>query len=70
MILQAALKIAREKGLTALTHGAVAKRCAIQTSQHTVKHYFAKQSDLQIACAQEDNALMTQAIELGVVDAD
>lgn len=69
MIAQAALKIAREKGLNAVTHGAVSKRCPIITSASTVRHYFATQSDLQNVCLVLDDKLVPAAIELGIVKA-
>lgn len=46
VILSAAVKIAGERGLIHVTHSAVAKRCVIETSVKTVRHYFATQADL------------------------
>lgn len=46
VIITAATSIARDGGLHKVTHGTVAKRCKIDTSKATVKHYFATQTDL------------------------
>ena len=46
VIITAALSIAKDSGLHSVTHGAVAKRCILQTSKATVKHYFSTQADL------------------------
>lgn len=40
VIITAACRVARDKGLVNVTHGAVAARCVTATSTHTVRHYF------------------------------
>lgn len=46
VIITAAVAIAREHGLHRVTHGDVAKRCKVDTSVKTVRHYFADQAAL------------------------
>lgn len=67
MIVQAAIKIAKERGLQHVNHSAVAKRCPLQTSTSTVRHYFTTQIDLQTACVIIDDSLTDAAKELGVI---
>lgn len=40
IMLAAAVAIANEKGLLAVTFDNVADRCSVDTSRHTVKYYF------------------------------
>jgi AcrR family transcriptional regulator len=63
VIITAAGKIASERGLHAVTHGDVAKRCVIETSKKTVQHYFPKQADLWRVLADQ---FPDQAKELGL----
>ena len=66
VIITAAVAIAKEHGLHRVTHGDVAKRCKIETSLKTVKHYFATQVDLWQAVLIEVPELMGEGRELGV----
>ena len=68
MILQAALKIAREDGLMAVTGDAVAKACPVTTSERTVRHYYKFENSLRRACIKNDPELKPEGIELGIVD--
>lgn len=71
MIAQAALKVAKDPcGLAGVNHSAVAKRCPVQTSTHTVRHYFALQAELQLECLALDETLRQQAVDLGLVEPD
>lgn len=67
VIIQAAVRIARDKGLVAVTHGAVADRCVIATSQRTVRQYFPVKADLWRTVLDEtgDAQLREQARVLG-----
>lgn len=66
VILTAALRIARDRGLASVTHGGVAKRCAIATSEKTVRHYFASRTVLWQAVVSADVTFAEQARELGL----
>jgi DNA-binding transcriptional regulator YbjK len=46
VIITAACRVAKDKGLAHVNHGSVAKRCTVETSVHTVRHYFDTQRDL------------------------
>jgi DNA-binding transcriptional regulator YbjK len=50
VIVTAIRRIHAEGG--AITHGSVAKRCTVQTSPATVKHYFPTKADLVATCNQ------------------
>jgi DNA-binding transcriptional regulator YbjK len=66
VIITAALRIARDGGLHAVTHGDVAKRCTIQTSEKTVRHYHKSRADLWAAVVAADPAFAPEGRELGV----
>lgn len=67
VIITAALRIARERGLSAVNQGDVAKRCVVATSEKTVRHYFACRADLWSAVVATDVTFTEQARELGAV---
>lgn len=54
VIVTAATRIATEKGIAAVTHGAVAKRCSVPTSEKTVRHYFGNRDVLWSALRMEN----------------
>lgn len=56
VITTAALRIARDNGIWAVTHETVAKRCTVVTSPHTVKHYFPRKEDLWEAAIAADDS--------------
>lgn len=66
VIITAAVREAREKGLAGVTHGSVAKRCVMQTSVHTVRHYFDTQTLLWVAVIEAAPDLAEQGKELGL----
>lgn len=63
VVLQAAIREARDHGLHAVTHGAIAKRCTIATSKPTVLHHFPTKADIWRAVRDEsgDADLIEQA---------
>lgn len=66
VIISAAVAIARDHGLRNVTHGAVAKRCVIDTSAKTVRHYFKTQVELWQAVLTEVPEMLGEGRELGV----
>jgi AcrR family transcriptional regulator len=66
VIITAAVAIAREHGLHRVTHGDVAKRCKIDTSVKTVRHYFADQAALWRAVVVEVSEMIEDAKGLGL----
>ena len=66
VIITAAISIAKEHGLHRVTHGDVAKRCKIDTSIKTVRHYFGTQVDLWQAVLSEVPELCGEGRELGL----
>lgn len=67
VITTAALRIARDKNkLTDVTHGSVAKRCTVATSEKTVRHYFQTRRDLWLAVVKADKSFVDQLEELGI----
>lgn len=67
VIITAALRIAADTGIWAVTHSAVAKRCVVPTSAPTVKHYFPTKMDLWRVVVECDKtgAAKAQAEEVG-----
>lgn len=68
VIITAARRIARESDFAAVTHGAVAKRCVVQTSVATVRHYFGTKDDLWRAVIDAEPDLIERAREAGWVE--
>jgi DNA-binding transcriptional regulator YbjK len=66
VIITAAVTIAREHGLHRVTHGDVAKRCKVETSIKTVRHYFADQVALWRAVMTEVPEMAEEAKGLGL----
>ena len=66
VIIHAAVAVARDHGLRNVTHGAVAKRCRIDTSTKTVRHYFGTQVDLWQAVLIEVPEFCGEGKELGL----
>ena len=66
VIITAAVAIAKEHGLHRVTHGDVAKRCKIDTSIKTVRHYFQTQVDLWQAVLIEVPEMLSEGKELGL----
>ena len=67
VIITAACRVARDKGLAHVTHGAVAVRCVVATSTHTVRHYFDTQVCLWRAVVEAHPIeFAEQARELGL----
>lgn len=66
VIVTAAVKIARERGLARVTHGDVATRCVLDTSKRLVRHYFPTQVDLWNAVVEADAGFAEQARGLGL----
>lgn len=66
VIITAAVRIAREGGLVAVTHSDVAKRCVTATSKATVKHYFVDRTALWVAVIEACPELAQQGRELGI----
>ena len=66
VIITAAVAIAKEHGLHRVTHGDVAKRCKIETSTKTVRHYFSTQVDLWQAVLIEVPELLGEGKGLGL----
>lgn len=67
VIITAALRIATDTGIWAVSHSTVAKRCVVPTSASTVKHYFATKGDLWNAAiaADRSGAVRAAAQEMG-----
>lgn len=67
VIVAAALRVARDAGIWAVTHGTVAKRCVVPTSAATVRYYFATKDDLWriTIAADTTGAARKQAEEMG-----
>lgn len=67
MILAAALRIVRDSGIWAVTHGTVAKRCAAPTSSRTVRRVIGDKFDLWRAVieADESGVARRQARDMG-----
>lgn len=66
VIITAAGRIAKEQGLSSVTHGATAKRCTVQTSANTVRHYFKDRDALWVAVIAANPELTEQGKELGI----
>lgn len=66
VIITAALAVAKDRGLHCVTHGDVAKRCKIETSTKTVRHYFPTQVELWQAVLIEEPDFLGQGRELGL----
>lgn len=66
VIITAAVREARDKGLVNVTHGSVAKRCVVVTSSHLVRHYFSTQEVLWRAVIEAAPDLEEQGKELGL----
>lgn len=66
VIITAACRIARDAGLCAVTHGDVAKRCTMETSVATVKHYFVDRAALWSAVVAKCPEFAAQGRELGL----
>lgn len=69
VIVTAAVEIANNRGLAAVTHDAVARECKVATTPRLVRHYFRKTTDLWRAAASDERAAQTvrdEAIALGV----
>lgn len=63
----AIVRLAKSEGIVAVTHSAVAKRCAVPTSMATVRFYFATKDDLWRVAVEQDTTgkVQEQAKELG-----
>jgi AcrR family transcriptional regulator len=71
MILNAAMRIANERDFTAVNHSSVAKRCTIQTSTSTVRHYFKQQRDLWREVYDMDHkGFRDKAVAVGLIPGD
>jgi DNA-binding transcriptional regulator YbjK len=66
VILTAALRLARDGGLVAVTHSAVAHRCVIETSEKTVRHYHKSRAALWAAVVAADASFAPEGRELGL----
>lgn len=66
VIITAAVRVARDKGLASVTHGSVATRCTVATSTHTVRHYFDTQVCLWRAVVEAHPEFAEQGRELGI----
>lgn len=66
VIITAAVREAKDKGLVNVTHGSVAKRCTLQTSAHTVRHYFETQTQLWLAIIEAEPEFKSQGEEFGL----
>jgi DNA-binding transcriptional regulator YbjK len=68
VIMVAAERIARHHGITAVTHGAVAKQCVVQTSKSTVKTYYCSKQALweALLAHTDDPAIAESARDAGV----
>lgn len=68
VIVNAAVSIAEREGLERVTHGAVAKRCVVQTSTPTVRHYFSTKDELwqAVLAATDKPDVHEQARAMGV----
>ena len=66
VILKAAVQIASDHGLRSVNHGDVAKRCMVQTSTKTVRHYFVNREALWLAVIGEFPEMATQGRDLGL----
>lgn len=67
VIITAALRLARDGGLIAVTHSAVAHRCVTETSEKTVRHYYRSRVALWAAVIAADQSFAVQGRELGLV---
>ena len=65
VILTAACRIATERGIWAVAHGTVAKRCVIPTSTSTVKHYYPTKHDMWRAVLVKHPEMRDAAMGLG-----
>lgn len=68
LIVTAAVDVANKEGLAEVTYEKVARRCAVQTSKHTVKHYFPLKSRLFeriIAHKNSNNQVKSMGKKLG-----
>ena len=68
IIVTAARRIATESGFGAVTHGAVAKRCVVHTSQSSVRHYYKTKDELWRAAIGDDPVMLEAAREAGWVE--
>lgn len=66
LILTAACRVARDKGLAHVNHGNVSKQCTVHTNVKTVRHYFNDQMSLWLAVLDEVPELVAQGKELGL----
>jgi AcrR family transcriptional regulator len=66
VIITAAVRIARSDGFTAISHSLVAKRCTVETSKATVKHYFPDRNSIWHAVIAECPEFAEQGRELGL----
>lgn len=67
IIVLAAVAVARRDGLASVTFEAVAAACSIETTERTIRHYFATYRALWLATAKQDRpALWQQAVDLGI----
>ena len=57
VIITAAITLANEHGLAAVTHDAVARSCSFKTTGRTVKHYFPRISELWKAVVDDGRAV-------------
>ena len=70
VIVTAAITLANENGLAAVTHDAVARSCSFKTTGRTVKHYFPRISELWKAVVDDGRAHQTvvdEAVGMGIV---
>lgn len=54
VILNAAVRLGRQRGIHNVTHGNVAKACSIQTSVHTVRSWYGTKQELWDAVIAHD----------------
>ena len=66
VIVTAALRIARDKGLQSVNHSEVAKRCTVATSVKTVRHYFNDREALWMAVIDAEPDFAEKGREVGV----
>ena len=67
VIITAALRVARDRGLVHVNHSTVAERCVTHTSPKTVKHYFSSRRDLWTGVVEAaPDEFGIQAKELGL----
>lgn len=66
VIVTAAVREARSRGLANVCHGDVAKRCSLPTTERTVRHYFSSRKCLWSAVIAAAPDFAEQGKELGL----